>query len=795
MGLQDTSLSFIQNRESIFSIKEFFIFTSGGMLILNSKFLRHSLSDDPNCKKILTLVFKHLRRMSKKIFLFHRIKSNNFSFQKIYYNNMKLVFLIKDGVVYVSLSANTTKSHYIKLFLIHMCVAFINFNGVLVENIKNLTSNENVEELDFSRSEFFQLKIYELYFVKHITNHFDRVFKFLVNKEEMYLSYIKFKNMYVLDLSSGEIIFDILALRNSNKNKKIYKNEKLWQEIIHHSKNLMENYKNDFGNTYDNKDGFFRFVKFECTSTYPRLTFIIKYLPILKGISIIHMYSQKKLSRMSENTDNHITSKGYKEIDLLYGSDVKNNTNIEFRYTEPKKLQEIEKFFVEFFISIRSNSDIYHDINHELKYFDYTIITSINEILVAHREIITKEVNDNVVQAKITSIDSLIAKINSKLFENYLNTKNNGAEKISNEKPVEILGVIERDSNNSYNFLLIKKENILHELFNKGEMCNVSINSNNMNKSKSEQEVEIQDTKKVNQYIEHEDGWAVRTKTNAFFNNSDNKKHNSVTKLNKTNTINSNKTINFSKTEFQNNGVGGKNYLFLDGSIDFSHKYSNIIKVEDDSLVFNNREENEQEEKFNSDSVQTIDYLLSEFDNKNKNMLEGKLNDYFINDIPRHNVLESLIKQTAGSKNESYISNNNSKMAKFNFNLNLNIPLSNLNTSNNIGSKTTVNKVNNNFFRKETTMTNNNNNKLTLLDSPEPKNRNIYKYKTRVSSIQVENVMKKDNLEVSSLNNLQMPEYVKVAKSNFNQQKTDRLHHSREVVLDTNNKLVIENEH
>ena len=215
------------------------------------------------------------------------------------------------------------------------------------------------------------------------------------------------------------------------------------------------------------------------------------------------------------------------------------------------------------------------------------------------------------------------------------------------------------------------------------------------------------------------------------------------------------------------------------------------MKVEDDSL--NYKEEHEQVEKLNSDSIQTIDYLLSEFDNKNKNILEGKLNDYFINDIPRHNVLESLIKQTAGSKNESYISNNNSKMAKLNFNLNLNIPLNNLNASHNIGSKSTVNKVNNNFFRKETIT---NSNKLTLLDSPEPKNRYMYKYKTGVSNnmlVETNTNARKDNLEVSSLNNLQMPEYVKIAKTNFNQNNKEKLNHSGEVVLETNNKLVIEN--
>lgn len=99
-----------------------------------------------------------------------------------------------------------------------------------------------------------------MYFVKHITLHFERVFQFLIRKEEMYLSYIKFKNMYVVDLSTQEIIFDMLSLRNSNKNKKIYLNDKLWQEIMHHSRVLLENYKvdNENKNTYDSQDSFYR---------------------------------------------------------------------------------------------------------------------------------------------------------------------------------------------------------------------------------------------------------------------------------------------------------------------------------------------------------------------------------------------------------------------------------------------------------------------------------------------------------------------------------------------------------
>jgi hypothetical protein len=139
-----------------------------------------------------------------------------------------------------------------------MYTAFVNFNGVLIDSLKKEELNENDFMIDYSKTEFFQLKIYELYFSKNITTHFERIFKFLIKKEEMYLSYIKFKNMYVIDLSSDHIIFDMLALRKSEKNQKLYKNEKIWQEILHHSKNLMEVYMKDNGRFYENKDALYR---------------------------------------------------------------------------------------------------------------------------------------------------------------------------------------------------------------------------------------------------------------------------------------------------------------------------------------------------------------------------------------------------------------------------------------------------------------------------------------------------------------------------------------------------------
>lgn len=511
-----------------------------------------------------------MKKLVKSISNFNKPKSTNFYFQKITIKNLKIVFLFKNGLIYAGIFGEEVKNYYIKLYLIHMFVAFINFNGELVESIKNSVNNNSSNtnnsceqnEVDYSKSEFFQLKIYEIYFIKHITSHFTRIFKYLIRKEEMYLSYIKFKNMYVVDLSNGEIIFDMLQLRGSEKNKKIYKNEKLWSEIMHHSRALMDNYKSDYSNNYDNKDSFYRFVKFECTSTYPRLTFIVKFIPVLKGISIIHMYSQKKLSRTTENNDQHIINKGYKEIDLLYGSEVKNNTNIDFRYSEPKKLQEIEKFFIEFYISIRDTSDIFYNINHEIKYFDYSIIKTINEILINYRQQVT---NSN-----FTSVDMLINRIHAKLYEGYINSKN-GADQLGQVTKDENYGEMNRSNEKDTNisaFLLINKDVILKELFKEnndksylnsfnidrktpGVAGEYSQDNSKLNQSQSMREYEVIGNEK---YVKQDDGWMVRTHRDKFFTTGTEDKTNKVY-------LNNNATLNLSKYNDENDKYNGSNNL------------------------------------------------------------------------------------------------------------------------------------------------------------------------------------------------------------------------------------------
>ncbi len=395
------------------SILEFFVFTKSGICILNSQYknIYDNEGDYNRYKLIIKNISCHLLDKATDTTLFY--------FSKITISSFIIQILLKDGMALVGIFPNNSSSSFQKLILIHMFIALLNFKGDTIEkfvtlNKKSIPSDsfetiksffyKHENELnDFKESDLFEFMIYELYFLRYIGIHFQKIYNELLKREELSQSYIKFKNLYIVDLSTNNIFLDWNALEKIKKNKKYYRNEKLWFELMHHSKMMMESYKNEHRYNFTYIGSSFRFVKFECTSSFPRLTFIIKFVPLLKGLSIIHVYSQKKLSRITENSEQQLFK--YKEIDLLYGSEMKTNANFDFRYSEPRMLQHIEKFFIEFFISIR-NTEIFRDenSNKELKYFNYPLILEINKI------------SDN----GDKSIDEIIKKINEMEIEEYL---------------------------------------------------------------------------------------------------------------------------------------------------------------------------------------------------------------------------------------------------------------------------------------------------------------------------------------------------------------------------------------
>jgi hypothetical protein len=244
-----------------------------------------------------------------------------------------------------------------------------------------------------------------------------------------------------------------LLIQGKSKYKHILKNELLWQELLFHAKKLRINYIQTHNLKYDNNDVFYNFVKFECTSTYPRLIFLIKFLPILKGVAIIQVYSQNKLSRSNE--DNSVMmQKHYKEYDIMYGTEIRNSTTIDFRYTEPKKLKDIDNFFINFFMSI-NDSTIFCDSGMDLRYINNELITKIDDVISNNKNL---------------SFDALISKINAKLYDSYLNSCN--YEKINvdafcdmTDNSVSSSRIETKEKNTLAANFIINKDFILKEIF------------------------------------------------------------------------------------------------------------------------------------------------------------------------------------------------------------------------------------------------------------------------------------------------------------------------------------------
>jgi len=132
---------------------------------------------------------------------------------------------------------------------------------------------------------------------------------------------------------------------------------------------------------------------------------------------------------------------------------LRSNNNIEFQYTEPKKLNEIEKFLIEYFISTCQNDNIFSDTEHELKYFNSNLITIIEEILV---------INKN------TNILKIMALINKKI-EDQFNQNGHFLNRMpTNPAANHTLNESKREKRDNYSmFLAIPKEFVFKVLYHK----------------------------------------------------------------------------------------------------------------------------------------------------------------------------------------------------------------------------------------------------------------------------------------------------------------------------------------
>ena len=400
--------------------------------------------------------FKILIKKISIILLKNNQNSELFQFNRFIFNNWKIVILLKSKLALIGLfSINSSKS-FQNLLLIHLYMSLINFKGDSINKLNiigkfNIKTENNSNEKCYTFQkfiednndkikkneikalttiDFLELSIYDKYFLKYCVIHFEQVFRAITKREDIDLTYTKFENLYIIDISSEQILFDLSGLQNI-KTRKYYNNDNLFKEILFHSHQLYKNYKNKYSMKFTKIDSSQRFVKFECTSTYPRLLFIIKFIPVLKGIIIVHIYYQKKLSRITNNSLSINPENRYKEFDLVFGSfsnENGENGGMDLKYMMPKKLIIIEKFCEEFFITNRNcNMFKLYDPQKQFKYFNYNIINLINSI-----PLDVSEFN----QQKI--FEYLNEKIKNKFIEEkYENKENKEKKKRMSKKPDE----------------------------------------------------------------------------------------------------------------------------------------------------------------------------------------------------------------------------------------------------------------------------------------------------------------------------------------------------------------------
>ena len=423
-------------------------------------------------------------------------KNEGIYYNSFFFKNIKIlsVNIPATNLVAVGIFGKSMKTALIRLFLLNMIISYINYQGDKKDYFKS-QDNKNINSIDkinFSNfNNFLYSKIYDTFLSIPLQIHFWKNAQKVFRRQTLYIKDIYYKNYYLIDLKKRKILLNGKSLKNNiNSNigdceLNISRKKKIWKELIFYCKNLKKDYikKNDINfNIIDYKNFF---VKIEYKSTYPRRTFIIKFLPLLNGMCIIHEYIQLKLPTFEEDE----TNKKYKERNIIYGYDSTNkifrNTSINFFENEHEILKQIHFFIIEsLFCSNFSINNFFYLEKREKIYFSEDILDIIKEELFEFIE------NNKKIYSKLTSGNhsfyskKIIQHILSILYEEYIqiNNKEKILHKSSSALPLNsmksILSVtsfkLEENS-----LLQITKEEALLYLFN-SIIFNKNINPNDI---------------------------------------------------------------------------------------------------------------------------------------------------------------------------------------------------------------------------------------------------------------------------------------------------------------------------
>ena len=264
--------------------------------------------------KITNAITKYLKDKEKitlkieKAIIFNNIKLNSFTIHFLRIKNFDYQI--------VGVFSNEINYQLSKLILFHVYASVI--------NLKNKLHFEIPEKIFFLL--YHEFALFPL--IKNFELKCHEIFK---KKSINILNNFEYNTTLLIDLDTKKILINLISLR-SDKKFKIQNESQMFIEILYHSTNIQTEYNNQNQNSINlNLDKFF--AKFDCRSTYPRQTYIIRFVPFLNGLSLVHVFTQNKLSRHQDCIKNNINNNNNNKCNTHRNSE-KNNNKITLKNDE-----------------------------------------------------------------------------------------------------------------------------------------------------------------------------------------------------------------------------------------------------------------------------------------------------------------------------------------------------------------------------------------------------------------------------------------------------------------------------
>ena len=476
-------------------ILNYYIFSKNGICFLEYNFIK--IFNDENEYINFKLLLKNIsHNFAKK-----NESNDNFSFNTITISKYKIRFCTKDNIIIVGIFPLLSSNSFQILILLHSYIALINFKENFITKLNNINQNYEYNHDNFDKIENYynknenkcldlsalsEILIYEKYFIRFVLINFITLFSKIFRKSRIKIGSSKLKNLYIMDITTSKILMDLNKTLGNKNNLEYYYKDDLFQEVIYQSQQIYDFFIKNFSPPQVNQFSEFsnRFMKVEFISTYPRLLFIIKFFPLLKGMVIMHIYNQKRLSRNTEN--NNINDVNYnlknKSIKKIKECDLFFSTNSDCSYYESKNLLLIDKFLEEYFLTNNQISGFKIKINNKkYKYFNYSMINSVN----------------NIRCEKEKGISYIFETINKKLHDDFLKYKNNKKINKRNNENRKSINLLDK-SNSLISSNYISEESIDKILTIKIDMIYKELFKNELISTKNERNCALKIFNEIN---------------------------------------------------------------------------------------------------------------------------------------------------------------------------------------------------------------------------------------------------------------------------------------------------------